>query len=202
MGRLYLIRHGETDSNKSYRFQGQTDIELNAKGKAQAQLLAEHFKDIKLDKIYCSSLLRARQTAEPMAQTHGLAVETVDDIKEIAFGEWEGMTFDEINSKWPGEIDAFFKNPALCHVPGGENFTAVAARVEPFFKRCLAEMDDKDIAIVSHGGIIRVLLCLFLGVDLNNIWNFSVGNCSTSTLAKWRGFTTVLENTNATYYLR
>ena len=198
MGRLYLIRHGETDSNKSYRFQGQTDIELNAKGKVQAQLLAEHFKDIKLDKIYCS----ARQTAEPMAQTHGIAVETVDDIKEIAFGEWEGMTFDEINAKWPGEIDAFFKNPALCHVPGGENFTAVAARVEPFFKRCLTEMDDKDIAIVSHGGIIRVLLCLFLGVDLNNIWNFSVGNCSTSTLAKWRGFTTVLENTNATYYLR
>ena len=94
----------------------------------------------------------------------------------------------EINAKWPGEIDAFFKNPALCHVPGGENFTAVAVRVEPFFKRCLAEMDDKDIAIVSHGGIIRVLLCLFLGVDLNNIWNFSVGNCSTSTLAKWRGF--------------
>ena len=80
--------------------------------------------------------------------------------------------------------------------------TAVAARVEPFFKRCLTEMDDKDIAIVSHGGIIRVLLCLFLGVDLNNIWNFSVGNCSKSTLAKWRGFTTVLENTNATYYLR
>ena len=183
MGRLYLIRHGETDSNKSYRFQGQTDIELNAKGRVQAQLLAEHFKDIKLDKIYCSSLLRARQTAEPVAQTHGLAIETVDDIKEIAFGEWEGMTFDEINAKWPGEIDAFFKNPALCHVPGGENFTAVAARVEPFFKRCLAEMDDKDIAIVSHGGIIRVLLCLFLDVDLNNIWNFSVGNCSTSTLA-------------------
>lgn len=202
MGRLYLIRHGETDSNKSYRFQGQTDIELNAKGKAQAQLLAEHFKDIKLDKIYCSSLLRARQTAEPLAKTHGLELTAVDDIKEIAFGEWEGMTFDEINAKWPGDIDAFFKNPALCHVPGGENFTDVAARVEPFFKNGLAEMETSDIAVVSHGGIIRVLLCLFLGLDLNKIWNFSVGNCSTTTLAKWRGYTTVLEATNATYYLR
>ncbi len=202
MGRLYLIRHGETDSNKSYRFQGQTDIELNAEGKAQAELLAEHFKEIHLDKIYCSSLTRARQTAQPMAEMHNLKVETFDDIKEIAFGEWEGMTFDEINARWPGDIDAFFKNPALCHVPGGENFSAVAARVEPFFKRCLAEMDDADNAIVSHGGIIRVLLCLFLDVDLNKIWNFSVGNCSTTTLAKWRGYNTVLECTNATYYLR
>lgn len=109
MGRLYLIRHGETDSNKSYRFQGQTDIELNAKGKAQAQLLAEHFKDIKLDKIYCSSLLRARQTAAPLAAVHGLEVQPVEDIKEIAFGKWEGLTYNQINDAGLGQIDEFLK---------------------------------------------------------------------------------------------
>ena len=80
MGRLYLIRHGETDSNKSYRFQGQTDIELNAKGRQQAEMLAEHFKNIPLDAVYCSSLKRARQTAEPLAKTHGLEVQPVDAI--------------------------------------------------------------------------------------------------------------------------
>lgn len=202
MGRLYLIRHGETDSNKDFRFQGQTDIELNDKGRKQAQLLAQHFKDIRLDVVYCSSLKRARCTAQPLAELHGLEVQPVDDIKEIAFGEWEGLSYDEINSKGLGQIDEFFKNPALCHVPGGENFSDVAARVEPFFKRCLSEMEKKDIAVVSHGGIIRVLLCLFLGLDMNKIWNFSVGNCSTTTLAKWRGYSTVLESTNATYYLR
>ncbi len=202
MGRLYLIRHGETDSNKDFRFQGQTDIELNDKGRKQAQLLAQHFKDIRLDAVYCSSLKRARCTAQPLAELHGFAVQPVDDIKEIAFGEWEGLSYDEINSKGLGQIDEFFKNPALCHVPGGENFSDVAARVEPFFKHCLAEMEKKDIAVVSHGGIIRVLLCLFLGLDMNKIWNFSVGNCSTTTLAKWRGYSTVLESTNATYYLR
>ncbi len=202
MGRLYLIRHGETDSNKCFRFQGQTDIELNAKGRQQAEMLAEHFKNIPLDAVYCSSLKRARQTAEPLAALHGLEVQPVDAIKEIAFGEWEGLTFDEINAKGLGQVDEFFKNPGLCQVPGGENFTAVAARVEPFFKECLKLMDEKDIAVVSHGGIIRVLLCLFLGVDLNNIWSFSVANCSTTTLAKWRGYNTVLESTNAHYYLR
>ena len=61
---------------------------------------------------------------------------------------------------------------------------------------------DAWLAHYNHGGIIRVLLCLFLGVDLNKIWNFSVGNCSTTTLAKWRGYNTVLECTNETYYLR
>ncbi len=202
MGRLYLIRHGETDSNRSFRFQGQTDIELNEKGRAQAQVLAQHFKDIYLDTVYCSSLKRAAQTAAPLAETHGLKAVTVDDLKEIAFGRWEGLSYEEINSQGIGEIDEFFKNPALCHVPGGENFTDVAARVAPFFKQCLKEMDEKDIAIVSHGGIIRVLLCLFLEMDLNKIWNFSVGNCSTTALAKWRGYNTVLEYTNATYYLR
>ena len=202
MGRLYLIRHGETDSNKCFRFQGQTDIELNANGRQQAEMLAEHFKNIPLDAVYCSSLKRARQTAGPLAKTHGLEVQPVDAIKEIAFGEWEGLTFDEINAKGLGQVDEFFKNPGLCQVPGGENFTAVAARVEPFFKECLKLMDEKDIAVVSHGGIIRVLLCLFLGVDLNNIWSFSVANCSTTTLAKWRGYNTVLESTNAHYYLR
>ena len=92
MGRLYLIRHGETDSNKSFRFQGQTDIELNEKGLAQAELLAEHFKNIRLDAVYSSSLTRARQTAAPLAAVHGLEVQQVEDIKEIAFGKWEGLT--------------------------------------------------------------------------------------------------------------
>lgn len=202
MGRLYLIRHGETDSNKSFRFQGQTDIELNEKGRAQAQKLAEHFKDIHLDAVYCSSLKRARCTAEPLASLHNIGVQPVDSIKEIAFGQWEGLSYNEINEQGLGEIDEFFKNPALCHVPGGENFTDVAARVEPFFNRCLDEMNTKDIAVVAHGGIIRVLLCLFLGLDMNKIWNFSIGNCSTTTLAKWRGYNTVLESTNETYYLR
>ena len=122
MGRLYLIRHGETDSNKSFRFQGQTDIELNEKGLAQAELLAEHFKNIRLDAVYSSSLTRARQTAAPLAAVHGLEVQPVEDIKEIAFGEWEGLTYNQINDAGLGQIDEFFKNPALCHVPGGENF--------------------------------------------------------------------------------
>ena len=150
MGRLYLIRHGETDSNKSFRFQGQTDIELNEKGLAQAELLAEHFKNIRLDAVYSSSLTRARQTAAPLAAVHGLEVQPVEDIKEIAFGKWEGLTYNQINDASLGQIDEFFKNPALCHVPGGENFTDVAARVEPLFKRCLAEMDEKQAEQVKR----------------------------------------------------
>lgn len=200
--KLYLIRHGETDANSSFRFQGQTDTPLNENGRQQAQLLAQHFKDIPLDKIYCSPLQRAAQTAQAIAQVKGLALQPVDGLKEIAFGEWEGLSYDQIKTQGRGEIDDFFRNPALCHVPGGENFTDVAARVQPIFDECLREMEDKDIAIVAHGGIIRVLLCLFLGLDLNKIWNFSAGNCSTTALSKWRGYSTVLEYTNATWYLK
>lgn len=147
MGRLYLIRHGETDSNKSFRFQGQTDIELNEKGLAQAELLAEHFKTVRLDAVYSSSLKRARQTAAPLAAVHGLEVQPVEDIKEIAFGKWEGLTYNQINDAGLGQIDEFFKNPALCHVPGGENFTDVAARVEPFLNAALRKWTKKILPL-------------------------------------------------------
>lgn len=202
MGRLYLIRHGETSANAGYQLQGQFDCPLNEKGLMQAQKLAEHFKDIKVDKIYCSSLTRAVQTATPIAEVKGLELQPMDELCEIAFGEWEGKTFDEINAKWPGELDKLFTKPLECNIEGGETLEEVAARVKPVFEAALKETEEKDVVIVSHGGMIRVLLCLFLGMDLNRIWNFGVHNCSITSLIKWRDYGTVLEYFNDIHHLK
>lgn len=201
MGKLYIIRHGTTDANLAYRFQGQIDTDINDKGRAQAQEVAEHFKNIRLDAIYASPLKRAYHTAQPLAATHNLEIIKRPELIEISFGDWENKYFDEINDASKQELDLFFAHPAQCNIPGGETLAQVAKRVGPFFEELLCEIENKDIAIVTHGGIIRVLLCLFLNMDLDNLWYFGVRNCSTTTIIKWRDYNRVLEYTNDIHYL-
>lgn len=98
MGKIYLIRHGETEANKTFQFQGHIDNPLNSKGLCQAAALGQHYENIVLDEIYSSSMQRARQTAAPLAEAHGLTVQPLDELKEVCFGEWEGLSYDEIKA--------------------------------------------------------------------------------------------------------
>ena len=110
MGKIYLIRHGETEANKTFQFQGHIDNPLNSKGLCQAAALGQHYENIVLDEIYSSSMQRARQTAAPLAEAHGLTVQPLDELKEVCFGEWEGLSYDEIKEKWSDQLELFFLN--------------------------------------------------------------------------------------------
>ena len=188
MGKIYLIRHGETDSNKGHRFQGQMDLPLNGTGLAQARQMARYMANKSIDVIYCSSMLRACMTAAELALSKNLAYRPLDLLKEISFGDWEGLEYGEINRRWPKEMDAFLRRPAEWEPPNGETFAAAQQRCRLAFEKIFAEQGhDKNIAIVSHGGIIRLQLCLALGIPLNNLWRLSVYNVSVSTLSDWQG---------------
>lgn len=188
MGKIYLIRHGQTDSNKSKTFQGRTDTALNAAGIAQAQKLGEYFSNIHLDAIYCSSLKRAQMTAQPIAESHQMDIITRDALQEVAFGAWEGLDYEAINSKWPGQIDMFFAKPGEIVPPEAEGFAAAQKRVMQAFEAIIAEQGHhKDIAIVSHGGVIRLLICGLLDIPLNNLWRMNVHNVATSVFTDWEG---------------
>lgn len=188
MGKLYLIRHGETDSNKGHRFQGQMDLPLNGTGLAQARQMAQYMAGKRIDAIYCSSMLRACMTAAELALSKNLAYKPMDLLKEISFGDWEGLEYGEINRRWPREMEAFLHRPAEWEPPNGETFAAAQRRCQLAFEQIFAEQGhDKNIAIVSHGGIIRLQLCLALGIPLNNLWRLSVYNVSVSTLSDWQG---------------
>ncbi|MBI4759502.1 MAG: histidine phosphatase family protein, partial [Chloroflexi bacterium] len=108
--RLLLVRHGETDWNAEERYQGTTDVPLSAQGRAQAQALTSRMAGEVLDAIYASDLQRAWQTAEVIAAPHGLPVRPEPRLREIDFGAWEGLTFDEIRQRrpaakaWPGSL--------------------------------------------------------------------------------------------------
>ena len=200
MGRVYLIRHGETDSNTQKRFQGRIDIPLNARGMSQVGCLTEFMAGKKLDAVYSSSMLRACMTAAPLAMSHNLAYKPMELLQEVSFGDWEGLSFDEIEKRWPKELHAFLTRPGEWIPPNGETFAQVAARCQKAFDKIFAEQGhDKNIAIVSHGGIIRVQLCLLLGMPLNNLWRIGVHNVSVSTLTDWQG-NMVVEIVNDTHF--
>ncbi len=188
MGKIYLIRHGETDSNLNHKFQGQLDLPLNATGIAQAKKMVRYMADKKIDVIYTSSMIRACMTAAELALNKNLAYRPLDLLREISFGDWEGLEYAEINQRWPKEMHDFLTRPEQWIPPNGETFAAAQKRSELAFEKIFAEQGhDKNIAIVSHGGIIRLQLCSVLGIPLNNLWKLSVYNVSVSTLTDYNG---------------
>ncbi|MDD4844588.1 MAG: histidine phosphatase family protein [Anaerotignum sp.] len=178
--RLYLIRHGETEWNRGGRYQGWTDIELSDEGKLQAELLAKRFHYMHLDAIYVSPLKRAIATAEPIATEKGLPLILDEHFKEINFGEWEGHTVPELTEKYGKPYTDFFDNPFEHTMPGEGSFHKVAERAMAGFEEIIKKHRGERIAIVSHGGLLRVFMIKLLGLDLNMYRRMWLTNTSIS----------------------
>ena len=199
MAKLYLIRHGETDYNNALRFQGQTDIPLNQKGIEQAEKAADFFRDIPLQAIYTSTLIRAKTTAEIIAGVKGMDVQETDALREMSFGIWENMNTKDIQKQYAKEWKDFFSSPARITIPQGENMLDVQKRAYPTVQEILDKYPEGDVAFVAHGGIIRVLICTMLGLDLNRAWHLHVGNASITCFYYW-GRSYTLDYANLTRY--
>lgn len=199
MAKLYLVRHGETDYNNMLRFQGQIDIPLNQTGIAQAEKLAEYFKDIPLDAIYSSSLQRAVKTAIILGKAKGIDPIPTAALREMSFGIWENMNSGDIQKKYAKDWKDFFANPASTKIPEGESMTDVQRRVYPEVKHILDIWPEGNVVFVSHGGVIRVLICTMLGLDLNRAWHLHVGNASVTCFYYW-GRSYTLDFANLTNY--
>ena len=158
MLRLYMMRHGETVWNTERRYQGMTDIELSQTGIKQAECAEKRFENIEIDKIYCSPLKRAMATAKPIAEAKKLDIIPEENFREIHFGEWEGMTVPELKAKYGDTYMNFIKNPHLYDFPGEGNISNVINRLKPSLDRII-ENESGNILIVSHGGIIRLMIC-------------------------------------------
>lgn len=165
--RIYLIRHGETEWNKGGRYQGWTDIALSSEGLRQAELLAKRFSYMPLDALYVSPLRRALETAEPIAREKGLTPIVDEHFKEINFGEWEGHTVAELTAKYGKPYTDFFQDPFRHSMPGEGSFQKVAERSVAGFYEIEKKHRGQRVAIVSHGGLLRVLLVSLLELDLN-----------------------------------
>ncbi|MCR4432026.1 MAG: alpha-ribazole phosphatase [Tepidanaerobacteraceae bacterium] len=178
MSRFYLIRHGETLWNKEFKYQGQSDIPLSDTGRLQALKLSERLKAQKIDGVYSSDLQRAMETARIISVPHELEVFPAREMRELSFGKWEGCTFDEINEKWPGEMERWRKDPYNERPEGGENLSELCERVSIFLKAAANKHPEKNILIVTHAGPIRALLSVILNLHYDLFWKFKISNAS------------------------
>lgn len=174
---IYLVRHGETDWNNQGIYQGWSDIPLNANGLRQAKECAHALESVVFDRIITSDLVRARVTAETILGEREIPFIVDDRLREINFGEWEGLTYDEIDAQWEDVIHQMYATPHLVKVPGGDDLETVQARAWAAVKDGLEGLSSgSNLLIVCHGGTIRTLLCKLVGIPVEFIWRFRQGN--------------------------
>lgn len=190
--RLIVIRHGETPWNRETRIQGHTDIPLSALGAAQADRLARALADEPLAAIYASDLQRARQTAEAIAAAHGLAVQADRDLRERAFGRFEGLTWAEIDQGYPEDAARWRRREPDFPVGGGESLVQFSARCLAAAQRAAAAHRGRSIALVAHGGVLDCLYRAATRVALDAPRSWQLGNATINRLlATPEGFTLV-----------
>lgn len=173
-GTIYLLRHGAIHNPQGgKRYLGWQDDPLNDIGLRQAHAWADYFSGKSLDAIYCSDLIRCLETARVIAARFSLEPLALTELREICLGEWEGRCFDEIQTLEPQEFRRRGIDIASHRPPGGESFADLQRRVWPLFTN-LACGVHQTLLLVSHAGVIRVLLCSLLGIPLENL--FRIGS--------------------------
>jgi broad specificity phosphatase PhoE len=155
---LFLVRHGETRWNAERRFQGQTDIGLSARGRAQAAAIATALSSIPFGHAYASDLVRAVQTARSIVADRNLAIETDARLREFDFGAWEGLTWKEILARWPEYNHHLPTQPGHYEPVGGERFEHVAARVGTFLDDLRARVAFGHVLVVTHAGVLHAMM--------------------------------------------
>ncbi|MBX3498683.1 MAG: histidine phosphatase family protein [Alphaproteobacteria bacterium] len=174
---VFLFRHGETEWNATGRIQGRLDSPLTARGREQARAMGVALKAIagaacRDMLVFASPLGRVRETLSLAAETAGLDVAGCrfdDTLREITWGEWDGMTRAEIDQRAPGAM-AERERAKWGHAPpGGESYQAAALRVRPFLDAVLAQAADRPVALFSHGAVGRVLRGLYMALPGEDI---------------------------------
>jgi alpha-ribazole phosphatase len=180
--KLFLIRHGQTAWNIARRYQGHSDVPLNETGQKQAKALSDRFSTQHIDAIYSSDLSRATETASAILQKSGYNPDLHPDarLREVNFGDWEGMTYNEIKEKYPKallerENDIYKSAP-----PNGETLEQLTMRVQSLLAELLAKHENQTVLAVAHGGVLRVLLCCALGLHPTMYWQFYMSTASVS----------------------
>ncbi|SHI59722.1 alpha-ribazole phosphatase [Lutispora thermophila] len=172
MLKLYIIRHGETDLNKPGVFFGSKDIELNEAGKRQCRELEKAMENIELDVILSSPLKRCMQTAQGIASTKGLKVDIVEEMREMDFGLWEGCHYHDVARLYPDDWKKGIDDWKNMSPTKGECFRDFYFRVKNALEKIIRIYYGKNVALITHGGCMRVMISALLGLKEDGFWNF------------------------------
>lgn len=200
MTRLYIVRHGQTKWNIESRAQGSKNIELTEKGREQAKLLAQRIKDYEIDCIYSSDLDRAFDTAMMIGKEKNLQVSKIEGLREMCFGEWEGLTNDKIKEDYMEHYTIWRNKPHQAHIPGGEKLVEVQKRGLKAIHEIITNNKNKNILIVSHGITIKTILLGILDIDLSNLYKIRQDNTCMN-LIEYKDYGPVIVSLNDTAHL-
>jgi len=199
MTEIILVRHGETEWNVTEIFRGRIDIDLNETGIKQAELLAGYLSKIKVEAIYSSPLKRALQTAEIIAGYHKLEVNTAPGLIDFNFGNWQGLSHQEVKDKYEELYTAWINHPEQVRMPAGESLDDVRERAMGVVNDTIARHKG-TIILVSHRVVNKVLIGALLGLDNSHFWKIKQDMCGITTFI-YENEQFILTKHNDTSYL-
>jgi len=190
MLRILLIRHGETEWNRERRIMGTEAIGLNETGRLQSLHMKEALGGVPVDLVYSSPVLRARETAEVLCEERDLDPLLDKRLEEIAYGEWVGKTFEEVQAM-PG-YTPYYKRLDTPVAPQGETLYQVRDRAMAFTQDIKKNTDAETVLVVSHADWIKVLVMEILEIPFQNIWKFRIDNVSVSLLESEKNWNRII----------
>ncbi|MBO3445016.1 histidine phosphatase family protein [Clostridium sp. CCUG 7971] len=198
MTKLILVRHALTNDNQDSRLSGHIDSMVSEEGKKQIKKLTNYLKNVHIDKIYTTTSKRTKDTVYELSNLKSMNIIEKENLKEINFGDFEGMTFDEIKSKHPEEFQKMINEGYNYKYPNGESLIMTYGRVAKEVDEIILNNKDKTVLICSHGGTIRNIITHLISSSYEYHWNFRIDNASISILEVENGFAVIntMNNTN------
>lgn len=182
MTRLYLVRHGETELNKKGCYYGWIDCGLSEHGLEQALLLRHALRRINLDAAITSDMKRAVDTAEILCEGRNIDLLKDERLRELNFGSWEGKHYTEVSEQHQENWHAWMTDWQNTAPAEGESFADMSIRVKACIDEIIQKYHDKDILLVAHQGVLRIITTYLLDIAAEKIWSFAFEQGSYSVL--------------------
>ena len=199
MVKLILVRHALTVDNQKSRLSGHIDSSISEEGKEQIDKITNYLKDFDIDKIYTTTSSRTKDTVKKLSELKSIEIIEKESLKEISFGDFEGLTFDEIKDKYPKEFQDMIEKGYEYKYPNGESLIDSYNRVCIELDNIISNNDDRTILICSHGRTIRNIITYLISNSYKYHWNFKIDNGSVTILEVQDGFTVITAMNNTSF---
>jgi phosphoserine phosphatase len=179
MTKIILVRHGHVEGISPERFRGRVDLTLTAEGRRQAAVTADRIHATwRPAAAFTSPLSRCRATAEAIATPLGLSPRPLDGLIDIDYGQWQGLTPDDVRARWPGTFETWHRAPDWAALPGGETLQDVLVRVLSALRDVVDRHPSDTVVLVGHDSVNRVILLHALGLPLSRYWRLGQHPCA------------------------
>lgn len=199
MTKLILVRHALTTDNQDNKLSGHIDSIVSEIGKKQIDKLTTYLQKVDIDKIYTTTSSRTKDTVQKIANLKKINIIQKEALKEISFGDFEGITFEKIKKNHPKEFQDMIDKGYEYKYPNGESLIDSYKRVANEISEIIIDNKDKTILICSHGGTIRNIITYLISNSYEYHWNFKIDNASVTILEVENGFTVVNTMNNTSF---